>query len=424
MSSYAYEKEQFGKIYSGVSRKSIMASLFKPQVMVGESWTWMVDTANPGGFTVVSGADRGTLPSLNAAIAGSAQRLTLNPSTMYLHSEIPEETIRRTSGAGADSGNSKAFANEKLRRAKQVKDSLLNLNDLAQFYGQDDVGTFNTTDSTADTATQTTVVIDAVAWIPALKSSKGHAFDFHNASTHAKVNTADIILRSTSESAKTITFTCNTTDAAALAAGATEMYLVPAGFGGKDTTVRTPGIKKFLNTTTGTLLGADFSDPNLHGTVLSAVGGPLTKDVIYSALTDVTNAQGLGSTDFVLITSTASHNDVLAAFDDEVRYVNGQGTKTQGTNKVVTAFDGHNVEHMSSSRIKRGDAFLLAKKYLQRVRSHSEECFYSYASENGGVPFDVMTDKPGIDIRAGITEAVCIGLPNACAYIPGIVPSL
>lgn len=428
-SNHAYEKDVFGKIMEGVSRKALVPQLFKPTVMVGKNFKWAVDTENPGGFTIVSSP---AINTLNAPITGAAIEPSVRPYTLYSQEDIDADFIRSTRGAGVDGGNARAYASAKLRAAKKVKDALMHHNDYLQVYGQDDVGAYSTSNATANgspTVTSVDVVINEGDWLPALKSSIGHEFDAYNASGDVLLNTnAALVLADFTQNTRTLNFTGNATDLAAISStspSAINVYLVPREAGSKASPAWTAGLKKILSASSGDTLYGVSAGPNFRATQQS-VGGALTQSTIYGGLVEVTNARGLGSTDFVLLTSTASHGDLLASFDDEVRWTGNQpGSKTAGTNAMSITFDGHKVKLVASSKVKQGDAFLFPERYVKRVRTHNNECFYEFAEKDGEgtVPYTTLENKAGIRIRAGVQEALCVGMPSACHYFSGITPT-
>lgn len=291
--------------------------------------------------------------------------------------------------------------------------------ELSLLYGQTSIGA---TSSVTASGTTGTLVFTAATWAPGIwVGSEGRYLDVYQlmSSSTPTNSTAAVIVSSVTFSTRTVNFTCNSSDAAALDALTTAFVFRRGCKTGATSYNEFAGLDAILTTTTGNLFNVSTAYSLWQATSYDCGSASLTMQKIQMGLTGAIN-RGLED-DVVFVCSPATWADVMSdlaalrMFDSSY----ASARVESGSENIKLHSQNGVIEFVSHILCKEGEAFAFPKSAAKRIGS--TEPTYRTPGVSDQQLLLQLPQNAGWEFRSYTDQALFINMPATCVKFTGIV---
>jgi hypothetical protein len=373
---------------------------------VGEDYQVTVRVRRSQGDTWAGGSTGGTAYALNPARPGQLKPARVSPANFTKREQLPYSLVSRSQDGG------QAFEPVVDDVVEDMMTGARFAEEMALLYGGGNIGVVES--STSSTATVYSIVITKASWAIGLWCQmEGAGVDFYT-SGGSKVNTnAEVTVTSVSAATRTVVFTGNATDMAAIAATNTIRPLLASGnwFSGIDTIV----------TNTGSLFGIDAATYGLwQANTQSAGSAPLSLLTVNALDAQCASRGGMGKSTLLVSPWTwADFNNDLSALR---RYADSTRKEMDiGTTSLKFYSQTGELEVLCHPMVKAGDAFLLQLPSWKRIGSTDVTFRLPDAGQDRFLV--QLSDNAGFEIRCNFDLGLICYTPARNGKITNIVPN-
>lgn len=411
-----WKKVYAGKIESLIPDfvKATKKYKFEQGKKIGDEYVQPVIVHRSHGFTRGRG-----LQTLNAAIVHQTAQAKLNPMPIYLREIIPYDVAARMTESGEAS-----FILHSKQLVQQMLESAHYRNELEFFYGQDSLGTAES--SANSSSTKTVVTISAASWGPGIWAGAENAkVKFTKVSDDSLVSSgADAIFTITAidpdDRKLTVEGTSTGISALDIAIGAGDCDVVwldsmASAKGDQENA----GLKKIL-TNTGSLFGIDAGTYSMwRGNSYSASNADLTmRKILASAAKAV--GRGLSEDADVWVPSRAFEN--LNVDQADLRRYNLRESKAEaGANELCFYGSNGKLSVIPHPMLKEGDFFVVPPKRV--VRTGSTDVTFNLPGKADGEIFLHKDEQNGYELRCMAEVGQMLTAPARAVYGKDVVNS-
>lgn len=376
---------------------------------IGKQFEFPVTVQNEQGATYAA-AESGAF-ALNAASSMVTQNAEVDGSQLVLRGTLSYEAA-----AKATSGGPKAFASATKTQVKSLMDSTRSRLEIANLYGQSDVGLARTASSSNVSTTSTTVTFDAASFAVGMWAGhEGAKIEFRQVGSLGTLvsSGADAIFTVGTVGTNTLTVTGTTTGIAALdtAIAANDQAVF---FAGAYLTEHV-GLDKII-TNTGTLFGIDAATYSLWRGNAETTSGNITIEAVNEANSTAVS-RGLDSEVDVLV-NPQTWNEILNDQAALRRYDQGSSTNqwTNGTNGLSFESQNGRMNFVPHRFVKRGDIFIVPVDCMHRIGA--QDVSFEIPGAPGQI-FRHLDDSAGYEFRTYSNQAIICDSPAKATKLTG-----